>query len=245
MDPLNTKNTKKVLTLAFENAATRETQIFHPWRYFIAEGETLNKINEIMSDVTTVEQNNIAFAKKIGAKQYNGSYGTEFDFNGEDMVTLTGQELVDYNLDGGKGHSPYQAKRILSIPDFVVSDGRTYGQFHPDIATKRGREIRDEMKSLEGISKPAARFARWVGASNVDVPQNPQYSGNRNSLSASVTKIGDKWIVAVPVEVIPDQYPSKEYSESWVSPPGSTPITIAEYFSRIEKNSLIQKTPKS
>ena len=245
MDKFTASRADNALTLAFEKAATQETKIFHPWRYFVAGGETLAKIQEFIADVANVAQEKEDFKNKIGAKKYNGTYGIEFDFDQNDMLPLSGTERVDYHLNGGNGSEPWQAKRIASVPDFIVSDGRTYGQFHPDVSTPRGRAIRDEMQKIEEKAQPSKRFAQWLGAANVDVPRNPAYSGDRVKLSAIATKIGDEWIVAVPVEIVPDPHPQKSYTETWIVPPDAAPLSVGEYFTRVEKNNLLKNTTKA
>ena len=50
MDKFTASGTDNVLTLAFEKAATQETKVFHPWRYFVAGGETLAKIERFLDE---------------------------------------------------------------------------------------------------------------------------------------------------------------------------------------------------
>lgn len=246
MEKHKADSTAKVLTLAFEKAATAETRVSHPWRYFIAGGETLQQIETIISDYSTVAQGYADLAKKAGAKSYDGT-SFEFDHKYDEMVALSGTERVDYNLSGGAGNAPWQDKRILRIPGFVVSDGRSSGQFYPDVATPEGRALRDDCKALKERAQPAVRFAQWLGASGVEVPVDPQYPyGSKTHVSASVTKIGEDWIVAVPVIATPnDRFKPTGFTEEWIVPPGATPLGVSEYFGLLEKNSLIKNTPKA
>lgn len=246
MDKFSAKNDDKLLTLAFEKAATCETRVFHPWRYFIAEGETLQQINTIISEYATVAQGYIDLAQKAGAKSYNGSYFS-FDFQPDEMEELTGKERTDGNFTGGRGSEPWQCKRVARLPGFVVTDSRAYGQFLPDVATPLGAALRDDARALKERAQPALRFARWLGAAGVEVPENGNYPfGTQVHASATATQIGDQWIVAVPVRVVPNtRIDHTSVTEEWTHPPGSAPLGVSEYFGLLEKNSLIKNTPKT
>ena len=245
MPTFKTRSEEKALTLAFEKSATRETKVFHPWRYYVAGGETLAKIEEIIADFAGVDQAAKDLAAKYGAKSFDTSYGFTFDFDGKDMQPLKGTERVDYNLQGGKGGQPWQDKIIPSIPDFVVSDGRSYGQFHPDVSTERGQQIRADMIAVKEKAQPMVRFAKWLGADGVKVIPDPTYQGQTVNASATATKIGNEWIIAVPVAITYDSgYPAKNYTEEWSVPPGSQPLAVSEYFAKAEKANLVQNAPK-
>lgn len=244
MNKYSVDATAKTLTLAFEKAATRETQLSHPWRYFVAGGETLQKIQDIIADYASVQQGYADLAAKAGAKTYDGD-SFYFDFKPEEMKPLTGNERVDNNLQGGKGSEPWQCKRIERIPGFVVTDSRAYGQFIPDVATPEGAALRDECRALKERAQPAVRFARWLGCEGVQVPENPDYPhGSKKHVSATATKVGEQWIVAVPVVTMPEGgYPPKSFKEEWTLPPDSKALSVSEYFGLLEQNRLLQSTP--
>lgn len=247
MTTFKARSEEKALTLAFEKSATRETKVFHPWRYYVAGGETLAQIEAAIADFAGVEQATKDLAAKYGAKSfdtYTNSF--TFDFDGKDMQPLKGTERVDYHMQGGKGNQPFSDKIIPSIPDFVVSDGRSYGQFSPDVSTERGQQIREDAIAVKEKAQPMVRFAKWLGAYGVKVIPDPTYSGNTTNASATATKIGNEWIVAVPVTITYDPgYPAKNYTEEWVVPPGSSSLTVSEYFAKAEKAQLVQNAPKA
>lgn len=233
----------KTLTLAFEKAATRETQLFHPWRYFVAGGETLQKIEDIIADYSNVKQGYADLAARAGAKSFDGD-SFDFEHSYEEMIPLTGKERVDYHARGGNGDEPWQCKRIERIPGFLVSDGRSSGQFYPDVATEEGRALRDACREMKERAQPYVRFARWLGCENVQVFEDPMYQGTRKNASATATKVGDQWIVAVPVVVTPDSaYQPKSFKEEWVIPPDSKALAVSEYYGLLEQNKLLQNTP--
>lgn len=246
MDKFSATTGDKVLTLAWEKAATRETPVFHPWRYFKAEGETLKQIETAISDFSNVAQAYEDLAKKVGAKSYNGSY-FNFDFDHKELQELTGNERTDNNYTGGPGSEPFQCARIARFPGWVVTNSRAYGQFIPDVATPEGAALRDECKALKDIAQPMVRFARWLGCAGVSVPTDPAYPyGNKTNVSATATKIGGEWIVAVPVVITGNDYSNPTaYKQEWTVPPDSKPLTVSEYFGLLEKNSLIPNQPKA
>ncbi len=233
----------KALTLAFEKAATQETSIFHPWRYFVAGGETLQKIQDIIADFDTVKQGYEDLAKRAGAKSFDGSHFS-FDFREEEMVELTGKERIDNNFSGGNGGEPWQCARIERIPNFVVTNSRAFGHFLPDVATEEGRALRDACREVKERAQPSVRFARWLGCESLEVPENPDYPyGTKKRVSATATKVGDQWIVAVPVVPVPEGgYQSKTYRQEWTLPPDSKALTVSEYFGLLEKGNLLQNS---
>jgi hypothetical protein len=245
MDKFKTTNNDKVLTLAWEKAATRETNVFHQWRYFVAGGETLHQIETAISDFATLEQSYADLAKKAGAKSYNGRC-FQFDYDWHDKMELTGDERVDMNLSG-REQEPFQCARISSIPGFVMTDSRSTGNFYPDVAMEEGRELRDACMAIKDKANPAARVASWLESYGVSMPANPEYPfGTTSPASATVTKIGGDWIVAVPVISTPnDRINITSFAEEWATPPDSKPLDVSEYFALLEKNGLVKNTPKA
>ena len=244
MDRFKATNNDKVLTLAWEKAATREASVFHQWRYFIAGGETLRRIEEAISDVATFEQDYADIAKKAGAKSYNGKC-FQFDYDWHDKAELTGDERVDMNLSG-EAQKPWRCVRISTIPGFVMTDHRSTGNFHPDVATQEGRELRDACMAVKDKAEPAARIARWLESYGISMPANPEYPfGVTTPASATVTKIGGDWIVAVPVIATPnDRINITAFAEEWATPPDSKSLDVSEYFALLEKSGLLKNTPK-
>jgi hypothetical protein len=244
MDKFSVTTGETALTLTFEKAATKETALFHPWRYFKAEGETLRQIEAIISDYATVGQDYAALATKAGAKSYDGT-SFAFDYKRDELLPCTEDERVDYNANGN-ANQPFQCKRIARLPGFVVSDSRSSGQFYPDVATPAGKALNDERVALKDRSQPMVRFAKWLENYGVEVPQDPAYPfGSKMHVSASATKIGGDWIVAVPVIIAPnDRYKPTAYTQSWTVPPDAAPISVSAYFTLLEKNSLIPNQPK-
>lgn len=242
MDRIQAPAAAKSLTLAFEKAVQKEASVSHPWRYFVAAGETLQKIEEFLADVNRADQARADMCARVGAKSFNGVYGFTFEnLTYADLLPLEGTERTDFHMQGGAGTEPWQSKRVAHLPGFVVADGRAFGQVHPDVATDFGRALRDECMAIEQMANPALRFANWLGAANVDIPLDGNANGSKTKVSATVQKIGNDWIVAVPVEV-KYSYADQSTTQQWIVPPGAAPITISDYFARVEKAQLIRNT---
>jgi hypothetical protein len=70
------------------------------------------------------------------------------------------------------------------------------------------------------------------------------FQGTRKNASATVTKVGEQWIVAVPVVVTPDRaYQPRSFKEEWVIPPDSKALAVSEYYGLLEQNKLLRNTP--
>lgn len=234
----------KLPTLAFARAATTESAVSHPWRYYIAGGAALQQIEKCIAEFGNAAGAYEDLAREVGAQNYDGnSFG--FEFEGSEIENLAGNERVDFHLNGQTGQ-PFQCGRIARIPDFVVTNGRSYGAFYPDVATPRGKSIRDKCVALKEIAEPAARFARWLGSHNVKIFPDPHYVGDTKTVSAKAEKIGDAWIVAMPVVATLERGSNGAFGslkEEWNVPPDSKPLAVSEYFTLLEKAGLLQNSP--
>lgn len=233
-------NNDDTIALAFHSSATRTTKVFHPWRYFVAGGETLAKINELIASAEQSPERKAELAQKAGAKSFNG-FGFDFEYQPDELKAPKGKERVDWKFDGGAGREPYQGRRVERIEGFVLSEDPGYPAFLPDVSTAKGRAFRDAARELVEQSNPAKAFAKWLGASDVFVPTDIAETAEGTRLSATVTKVGKEWIVAVPVSVSGGL--TGGYGEQWAVPPGSKPLTVAQYFTRVEKAQLLKNMP--
>lgn len=241
MQSYKQENNDDTIALAFHSAATRTTKVFHPWRYFVAGGETLDKINALIAGAEKGPARKAELAQQAGAKSFNGA-GFDFDYQQGELQALKGRERVDWKFDGGS-REPYQGRRVDRITGFVLSEDQGYPTFSPDISTPKGREFRDAAKELVEQSNPAKAFAKWLGASEVYVPNDLAETGEGTRLSATVTKVGKEWIVAVPVSISGGL--SGGYAEQWAVPPGSKPLTVGQYFTRVEQAQLLKNMPSA
>lgn len=234
-------NNADTLSLAFHTSATRKTRVFHPWRYFVAEGETLAKIGELLTIAGNAPKLAETLAEKAGAISFDG-FGFKFDHAPSELAALTGKERVDPKFEG-RSREPWQGKRVERIPGFVLDEGHGYPVFLPDVATEKGREFRNAAKTLAESANPAKAFAQWLGAYEVFVPNDLAETAEGARLSATVTRVGKEWIVAVPVSVSGGL--SGTVAETWAVPPQSKAITVAEYFTKVEQANLLKNMPKA
>ncbi len=136
--------------------------------------------------------------------------------------------------------------RLKSNPVFIMAGENPRG-FTPDPSTPAGRDIMRRLNALTAQQFPLQRVMETLGVWEIhtnphghprfgdgDKRPNDKYSGN-------CEKIGDEWIIAVPV-VGTGRYGANGeggsisgYQEDIAVPPGAVPISIADYFSRIEK----------
>ena len=239
------------LSLAFGQAAPAKAKISHPYRYFIAGGATLQKIEECLNDVSRVEQVSAALAQEAGAKSYSAKYGEfKFDFDHKEVAKLAGSEQI-LGQDG-KPHPVDDTfwARVPRLPDFVMTNSRNYGNFYPNIATPLGLSLAQKCQEIAVLTNPLQRFARWLGCESVHpAPDHIGMAGSYKPLSVQLEKIGNDWIVAVPA-VVHHQYVERRYgaeptgyNESWTIPPDSTPLAVSDYFRLLEQNNIIGAPP--
>ncbi|MDE2021161.1 MAG: hypothetical protein KGJ13_12565, partial [Patescibacteria group bacterium] len=172
------------------------------------------------------------FAESVGAKGYNGS-AFDFDFKMSDLEDIKGTSNMRFKKD----------------PDFTTPC-MSMGDFYPDRTTPRGQEISEKARQMQMLRYPERRFADWLGSLNVDTNEggHPRY-GDRDKKSAEIEKIGDLWIIKVPV-VGKGIYGAdgkggmlSGYEDSWTVPPNATPIKISDYFKLLEDSNALSQMP--
>ncbi len=224
-----------VLTAHFNEKGRQSTKsVGHPWRYFVADGESLEKIEQFIKDSRNVETIYQDFADSVGAKAYNGR-SFEFDFDMKDLEQIEGQSNMRFRKD----------------PDFTTPC-MSMGDFYPDRETERGREIGEKAQQLQALLYPERRFAAWLGALNVDTNEHghPRF-GDRDRKSAEIEKIGDLWIIKAPV-VGKGVYGAdgkgsmlSGFEDSWTVPPDAMPIKISDYFKLLEDANALSQMPNT
>ncbi len=224
-----------VLTAHFNEKGQQTTKsVGHPWRYFIANGEALEKIEQFIKDSQNVGAIYQAFADSVGAKKYNGR-SFAFDFDMKDLEQIENQSNMRFKKD----------------TDFVTPC-MSMGDFYPDRETPRGKEIGEKAQQLQTLLYPERRFAAWLGNVNVDTNEHghPRFGGH-DKKSAEIERIGDLWIIKVPV-VGKGVYGAdgkggmlSGYEDSWTIPPNSTPIKISDYFKLLEDANALSQMPNT
>lgn len=231
------------LTLAWDKAGTTSERITHPYRYFIAGGETLKKIEDLIAGTSKVNDAAAALAAEVGAKSYDVEDHTfQFDFDPADLQPVTGDEVVR-NQNGYQQPINERYDRISpKIPDFVLQDGRSGRFFCLDERSQRAKDIAAKCEKIRELAQPMQSFAKWLGCYGVDT--RPGIGGSER-LSAHASKFGEQWVVAVPVVSRDSSYgrdPAKVV-ENWAVPPDSTQISVSDYFALAERHNHIQNMP--
>lgn len=126
----------------------------------------------------------------------------------------------------------------------------------PEPGHSSGRGIQEKCLALKLRANPDARFAAWLGVSDINTnpdgetrfKDHPLWPNDRKS--ATARKIGDQWIVAVPVTGEAVYGPAGRqggaiaYQERWPIPPDSPPLAVSDYFRLLEAAQILFNTPK-
>ena len=95
---------------------------------------------------------------------------------------------------------------------------------------------------------PEQRFAEWISSFALDISLRG-LSENRDGNKAESEKIGEEWIIKVPVIVegifgVDGKGGIRTgEKEGWVMPPGATPIAVSQYFSKLENSGTLRALP--
>lgn len=164
-----------------------------------------------------------ALARKYDAESFDGTYFHFSDW--EDQLQ----------------NAPMQREKKLrhkTKPTFVRAayDG---DNFTADRETDEGFLLAQRMYEISARSSPERCFADWIASFELDLSLSGR-SEMHNRPKPEAEKVGDEWIVKVPVVVegifgedgkggsrVGDK-------EGWVLPPGAKPIAISEYYAKLE-----------
>lgn len=285
-------------------------RVEHPWRYFVAAGESLKKLEQLVAASKTVDADLLAFVKSFGADEVRGGY---FIFNNAEIQAIPARMLLKYmpnplfvceastpgdffpdrsnaegrklqrevesvaasesaraelakkygaeSFDGKVFHFPDWEEHVQAVPPgekkyrlksnplFVhgVQDGRD--SFLPDLATDEGMKISEREREIGRGRNPDRVFADWIASFELDISYHTPQQSNRPK--AEVEKIGNEWIIKVPV-IVEGIYGADGkggvltgQKEGWVLPPGAKPISISEYFAKLEKSGSLRAVATS
>lgn len=140
--------------------------------------------------------------------------------------------------------------RLRTNPLFIMPEKHSIG-FIPDPSTDAGLALARRLAALHEQKNPLQRVMKWLGAweVNTDPHGHPRFKDSpgrpNDKTSGRCEKIGDEWIVAVPV-IGAGSYGAdgkggmlSGYQEEIAVPPGAVPLSIADYFARLERADLL------
>jgi hypothetical protein len=140
--------------------------------------------------------------------------------------------------------------RLCANPLFIMPDKHSIG-FIPDPSTPAGLALARRVAALHEQKNPLQRVMKWLGAweVNTDPHGHPRFKDSpsrpNEKTSGRCEKIDDEWIVAVPV-IGAGSYGAdgkggmlSGYQEEIAVPPGAVPLSIADYFARLERADML------
>lgn len=181
-----------------------------------------------------VEAARLALALKYKAESFDGKFFRFHDW----------QDLVDYATTRQR-----KKFRLKSNPAFV-RDATDGDYFSLDWETDEGFLLADRVKEITARRYPAQRFGQWLASFELDLSLSGQ-SENRNRPQAEAEKLGEEWIIKVPVIVEGIFGADGEggmrtgEKEGWVLPPGAKAIAVSQYFSMLEDSGSLRALPQS
>jgi hypothetical protein len=127
--------------------------IDHPWRYFVADGDSLVKLQNILDDAKNIDATRAALAKEVGAESYDG-YG--FTFKDADADPIV----------------PSIKLRMRGKEEFVC-EATAPGDFVPELERGYGVDVKKKMLRIETLPAEQAQpardaLAREAGAASFD-----------------------------------------------------------------------------
>lgn len=127
--------------LSLEWAAAHARPVSHPFRYFVAAGESLAKIEEMLRDAKNRDADLTAFAQKYGATSIqNGDFMFPKEAATEPVIPTV--------------------RMVYTAQHGFYCDITTPGQFKADAATFEGRVITKELQRIETLPAAEADAAR-------------------------------------------------------------------------------------
>ena len=140
--------------------------------------------------------------------------------------------------------------RLSANPLFIMPGKHPRG-FAPDASMPAGLAITRLLNELSAQKFPLQSVMKALGCweVNTDPHGHPRFKDDagrpNDKYSGKCEKIGNEWIVAVPV-IGAGRYGANGeggslsgYQEEITVPPGSTPLPIADYFARLEKAGML------
>ena len=304
------KPESKVLSLQFNRPFSKNVE--HPWRYFVAGGLSLAKLQQVLAESNDVDADKNALAKSVGADSYSngfiftnaevepvnpavrlclksnsiftcdistpGNFYPDVDAGGAEIKRrmraieslpeaeiqaardALAKEVDAESFDGNFFHftdwasdvataSPprEQMFRLKSNPAFVRGE---YGEgFSPDWNTDEGFTIGEKLSEIGKHIYPEKRFSDWLESFALDISLTGRRERERKQ--AEVENIGGEWIIKVPV-VVEGIFGAdgkggviSGYKEGWVLPPGAAPISVSDYFAKLENSGSLRSLPQA
>lgn len=143
--------------------------------------------NEIMSirdlPANDLEAARAALAKKYNAESFDGKF---FHFKG-----------WEHQVDVLPERHNNKMCRLKCNPAFIAYD-QSIRQFTPDFETDEGFRIGTKVNEVLSHRFPEQRFAQWISSFTLDICLHGK-STNTNNSPVEAEKIGDEWIIKVPV----------------------------------------------
>lgn len=201
--------------------------LHHPYRYFIAGGQTRETIERFLREqdhwhdrLHKLEQAGRAPIEDFQERHNLPGFQIAAVFNG--------LAAFIFESEPEKGWKP--CEDAMASPGMMV----------PDPAVPAGREMEEELTDIFSCGDAQEKFARWVGAFGIDTaPGMLRAFPNvmTGISSAFFEKIGDDYIVAMPVVIYAD-------GDDWGVPPDSDPLPVSAYFARQEAAGNLSNDPR-
>lgn len=125
---------------------------YHPWRYFIAAGESLKKIHDVIDDAQNLAAIFKNYAGKFGADDFSN-----LSFKFPNASVSVEPESIKY--------------RLKHKPEFINDKG-DHDNFYPDVA-RGGQQVKEELVAIGNLpqnqrAQKYQELARAVGALTCD-----------------------------------------------------------------------------
>lgn len=141
-------------------------------------------------------------------------------------------------------HSTSRTKklRLKSNPAFICEDdgeGNEANAFSLDLETDEGFLLSQRLNEIFARRYTEQRLTQWIHSFALDLSLNGR-SANADRTVAEAERIGNEWIIKVPV-IIEGIYGADGRGgswtgnkEGWVLPPDAKPISVSEYYAKLE-----------
>lgn len=175
----------------------------------------------------------LALALKYNAESFNGKF-----FRFKDW-----QDLVE------SATTRHKKKFCLKSNSAFVRDADDGDYFSLDWEIDEGFLLADRMREITARRNPAQRFGQWIASFALDISLSGR-SENPNRPQAEAERLGDEWIIKVPV-IVEGIFGADGTGgvrtgekEGWVLPPGAKAIAVSKYFSMLENSGSLRTLPQ-
>ena len=112
----------------------------HPWRYFVAGGESLAKIEQVIAESKTVDDGLKALAAEVGAEDVNNGY---FIFKNADVEAVAPQVRLQYTRN-----------------EIFICNAASPGDFFPNPRYREGMAVKRDIIAIQDLAAEEAEAAR-------------------------------------------------------------------------------------